>query len=91
MDGCTRLSKSWSQLARVLKRFAKLLENDPVGFVHMSLVELIEDDCYLWDNEPLDLKLAEVLELIHTKEGYHCDNPEEDRCKRQREKLKKKP
>jgi hypothetical protein len=70
----------------------KLLKNDPANFVHMSLVELLEDDSHLWDNKPLDLKVSEVLELIHTKEGYQCDNPEEEgQCKRQREKLKKKP
>jgi hypothetical protein len=71
----------------------KMLESEDLGVVHMSLVELLKDDCYLWDNKPLDLKVSEVLELIHTKEGYpeDKDNPEEDLCKRQREKLKKKP
>jgi hypothetical protein len=67
----------------------KLLENDDVGFVHSSLVELLKDENYLWDNKPLDLKVSEALEFIHTKEGYpEC---EEDECKRQRGKLKKKP
>jgi hypothetical protein len=71
---------------------AKMVKDYGVFITHASLVELLEDDCYLWDNQPLDLKVSEVLELIHTKEGYQCDNPEEeDRCKRQREKLKKKP
>lgn len=81
-----KLVKTGADAEEILK---KMLENQDISFVHMSLVELLKDDCYLWDNKPLDLKVSEVLELIHTKKGYlEC---EEDQCKRQREKLKKKP
>lgn len=63
----------------------KLKEQEDVSFVHLSLVELLKDESL---DQPLDLKVAEVLELIHTKEGDEC---EEEQCKRQREKLKNKP
>jgi hypothetical protein len=78
------LVKTGADAEEILKR---LLEQEDISFVHMSLVELLKDDCCLWDNKPLDLKTAEVLELVHTKRGYpEC---EEDLCKRQREKTEK--
>ncbi len=85
------LVKTGAGAEEILK---KMLENQNVSFVHMSLVELLEDEPYLWDNKPLDQKVSEVLELIHTKEGYpECSEdeeyPEGNQCKRQREKLKK--
>jgi hypothetical protein len=70
----------------------KMLKQDEMGWIHRSLVELLEDDCRLWDNRALDLKVSEMLELIHTKGGYpECAEDEHNRCKLQREKLKKKP
>ena len=55
-------------MARTDEVLTKLLENDVVGFVHLSF-ELLKDECYLWDNKPLDQKVSEVLELIHTEKG----------------------
>lgn len=50
-----------------------------ISLVHLSLVDLLEVECL---DEPQDLKASEVMELIHTKEGYpEC---EERRCKLQR-------
>ena len=66
----------------------EMLKQNDIGWIHRSLMELLKDECYLWDNRPLDLKVSEVLDLIHTKKGYpEC---EEEQCKRQREKFKKK-
>ena len=66
----------------------EMLKQNDIVWIHRSLVELLKDTCCLWDNRPLDLKVSEVLDLIHTKKGYpEC---EEEQCKRQREKFKKK-
>lgn len=66
----------------------KMLKQEEIGWIHMSLVELLKDEPGLWDNRPLDQKVSEALELIHAKKDYpEC---KEDQCKRQREKLSKK-
>jgi hypothetical protein len=65
---------------------AKLKEKfEDIGFIHLSFEELLAVECL---DASVDLKASEILELIHTKEGY----PEcvASRCKYQREKLKKK-
>jgi hypothetical protein len=55
-----------------------------VKLIHASLIDVLETD-YL--DQPRDLRVAEILELIHTEEGFlACDNY---RCKLQREKLQK--
>jgi hypothetical protein len=33
------------------------------------LVEMLDDEQFLWENGTLDRRLSEVLELIHKKEG----------------------
>ena len=65
---------------------AKLKEKfEDIGFIHLSFEELLAVECL---DASVDLKASEILELIHTKEGYpEC---EASRCKYQREKLKKK-
>ena len=66
-------------LVKLKDRFGDL------SFIHFSFEELLEVECL---DASVDLKTSEVLELIHTKEGYpEC---EESSCKHQREKLKKK-
>jgi hypothetical protein len=64
----------------------KLLETDNSYFVHMSLVELLKDECL---DELLDRRVSEVLEMIHVKDStLKCE--ENSSCTYHREKLKKK-
>ena len=65
---------------------AKLKEEfEDVEFIHICFLDFL-DDHFL--DARVDLKASEVMELIHTSEGFpEC---EENRCKYQREKLKKK-
>lgn len=82
-DAFKELVKTGMSAEEILAKLKEQFED--IGFVHFSLVDLLEAECL---DEPLDLKASEVMELIHTKEGYEeCD---EHRCKYQREKLKKK-
>jgi hypothetical protein len=77
------LAKTGISAEEILMKLKEQFED--VSFVHLSLVDMLEVECL---DGPLDLKASEVMELIHTKEGYpEC---EENRCIHQREKLKKK-
>ena len=52
-----------------------MLKEHDVSFVHRRLVQLLKDYCYLSDERPLDLKVSEVLKLIHMKGSYlECDD-----------------
>ena len=58
---------------------------DDIDFIHFSFEELLNVEVM---NVSEDLKVSEVLKLIHTKESYpECES---SRCKYQRERLKKK-
>ena len=64
----------------------KLLETHDTYFVHRSLVEFVGDAS---SDDLLDLRVSEVLELLHAK-GSTLMDEEESTCSYQREKLKKK-
>jgi hypothetical protein len=69
------------------KILAKLLKNEcgEISVIHWAFLDLLGEEGL---DGQLDLKASEILELIHTQEGYpEC---EASRCKYQREKLKKK-
>lgn len=77
------LAKTGISAEEILTKLKEQFED--MSFIHLSLVDMLAVECL---DGPLDLKASEVMELIHTKEGYpEC---EENRCKYQREKLKKK-
>jgi hypothetical protein len=79
-----KLAKTGISAEEILSKLKEKFED--IGFIHFSFEELLEVEGL---ETTVDLKASEVLELIHTKEGYpEC---EEKRCKYQREKLKKKP
>ena len=77
------LAKTGISAEEILAKFEEKFED--IGFIHLSFEELLAVECL---DASVDLKASEILELIHTKEGYpEC---EASRCKYQREKLKKK-
>jgi hypothetical protein len=78
------LAKTGTSAEEILTKLKEQFEDD-MFLVHFSLVDMLEVECL---DGPLDLKASEVMELIHTKEGYYPEC-EENRCKYQREKLKK--
>ena len=81
-DPFKELAKTGTSAEEIL---AKLKEEcTEMSVIHWSLVDLLEDEFL---EGQLDLKVSEVLELIHTKEGYpECES---SKCKFQRKKLKK--
>jgi hypothetical protein len=83
-DILKKLAETGTSSEEILTKLKE--ECEVLSVIHWSLVDLLEVE-YL--EGQLDLRTAEVLELIHTKEGY--PDCEENRCKYQREKLKKKP
>ena len=90
MPELTRVFEVFKELAKTgicaEEILAKLKEKfEDIGFIHLSFEELLAVECL---DASVDLKASEILELIHTKEGYpECES---SRCKYQREKLKKK-
>ena len=77
------LAKTGVSAEEILVKLKEKFED--LSFIYFSFEELLGDECM---DSSVDLKASEVLELIHTKEGYtDCDS---SRCKYQREKLKKK-
>ena len=79
------MAKTDASAEEILLRLTELCEKKDVDFVHASLIELLKEHIF---EPPSDLKLSEVLELIHQKYVLDLEEDEEKLCKTQREKLK---
>ena len=62
----------------------KLMENDDASFIHDSLLEPFEENYF---TEALELKIGEVLELIHKKGEPECEDARET-CEYRRERAR---
>lgn len=77
------LAKTNTDSEEILANLKEKFED--MSFIHFSLIELLNIEFL---DAPLDLKVAEILEIIHSKENYvEC---QEKKCKDQREKIERK-